>query len=162
MASYDKLKRLLPNHLDQDEQIRCSVFGAYAAKLMGKDTVRNGILAATDRRLVFYAKKLTGHDMEVFPFENISSVEHGKNLMGNTLRIFTSGNKVEMKWIRQGEFDALLAFVQARIGKRAAPPVSAPAADPLSMLKQLGELRDAGVVSTEEFEAKKAEILSRL
>jgi hypothetical protein len=29
-------------------------------------------------------------------------------------------------------------------------------------LKQLGELRDAGVVTPEEFEAKKAEILSRV
>lgn len=35
-------------------------------------------------------------------------------------------------------------------------------ADPIAQLKQLGELRDAGVVTPEEFEAKKAEILSRI
>jgi len=35
-------------------------------------------------------------------------------------------------------------------------------ADPMAQLKQLGELRDAGVVTPEEFEAKKAEILRRI
>jgi hypothetical protein len=38
-----------------------------------------------------------------------------------------------------------------------------PAADgPLDQLKKLGELRDAGILTTAEFEAKKAEILARL
>jgi hypothetical protein len=32
----------------------------------------------------------------------------------------------------------------------------------LSQIKQLGELRDAGVLTNEEFEAKKAEVLARL
>lgn len=34
--------------------------------------------------------------------------------------------------------------------------------DPMAQLKQLGELRDAGVLTEEEFQAKKADILSRL
>jgi hypothetical protein len=44
------------------------------------------------------------------------------------------------------------------------PTQAAPvlAADPMTQLKQLGELRDAGVVTSEEFEAKKVEILSRI
>jgi hypothetical protein len=35
-------------------------------------------------------------------------------------------------------------------------------ADPIEQLRRLGELRDAGVVTPEEFEAKKAELLGRL
>lgn len=38
----------------------------------------------------------------------------------------------------------------------------APNADPIEQLERLGKLRDAGVVTDEEFAAKKAEILSRL
>ncbi len=34
--------------------------------------------------------------------------------------------------------------------------------DPMAMLKQLGELRAAGILTEDEFEAKKAEILSRM
>jgi Short C-terminal domain len=44
-------------------------------------------------------------------------------------------------------------------GQQAAPVLNV---DPMAQLKQLGELRDAGVVTPEEFEAKKAEILSRV
>jgi hypothetical protein len=52
--------------------------------------------------------------------------------------------------------------------RHAVPPLpppagAAPAAeDPIALLRQLGELRDAGVLTTEEFEAKKAEILARI
>jgi hypothetical protein len=42
------------------------------------------------------------------------------------------------------------------------PPPAAPAqaqADPIEQLKQLGELRDSGVLTEAEFEAQKAKIL---
>lgn len=43
------------------------------------------------------------------------------------------------------------------------PAAAAPAAvDPMAQLRQLGELRDAGILTEEEFASKKAEILSRL
>jgi len=38
-----------------------------------------------------------------------------------------------------------------------APP--APAADPIAQLKELGELRDSGVLTDEEFAAQKAKVL---
>lgn len=39
------------------------------------------------------------------------------------------------------------------------PPPAAPAPDPIEQLKQLGELRDSGVLTEAEFEAQKAKIL---
>jgi hypothetical protein len=45
----------------------------------------------------------------------------------------------------------------------AAPtPVEDSSSDPLRQLEKLGQLRDAGVLTREEFDAKKAEILSRI
>jgi hypothetical protein len=41
----------------------------------------------------------------------------------------------------------------------APPPPSAPAADPIAQLKQLGELHASGVLTDEEFAAQKARIL---
>ncbi len=42
-------------------------------------------------------------------------------------------------------------------------PVVAPAAlDPIDQIRRLAELRNAGVLSEEEFQAKKAELLARL
>jgi hypothetical protein len=40
-----------------------------------------------------------------------------------------------------------------------APPQATPAADPVEQLKELGELRDKGVLTEEEFAAQKAKIL---
>ncbi|WP_442934915.1 SHOCT domain-containing protein [Micromonospora sp. CPCC 205558] len=42
-------------------------------------------------------------------------------------------------------------------GRLSAAPV-----DPIAQLRQLGELRDAGILTDVEFTTKKAEILSRL
>jgi hypothetical protein len=39
---------------------------------------------------------------------------------------------------------------------------TSPVADPLEAIRRLGELRDSGLISSEEFEAKKAELLARL
>jgi hypothetical protein len=38
-------------------------------------------------------------------------------------------------------------------------PAAAPAPDPVAQLKELGELRDSGVLTDEEFAAQKAKIL---
>jgi len=43
---------------------------------------------------------------------------------------------------------------------QAPAPAAAPAADPLEQLKQLGELKAAGVLTDAEFEAQKAKILA--
>jgi hypothetical protein len=40
-----------------------------------------------------------------------------------------------------------------------AAPATAPAADPVEQLKELGELRDKGVLTEEEFAVQKAKIL---
>ncbi len=42
----------------------------------------------------------------------------------------------------------------------AAPATSAP--DPMDQLRKLGELRDAGVLTPEEFDSKKADLLARM
>lgn len=55
------------------------------------------------------------------------------------------------------EAAATAAAVQAVDADESAQP-----ADPMKQLKQLGELLEAGVLTTEEFNAKKAEILSRI
>ena len=39
---------------------------------------------------------------------------------------------------------------------------AAPAADPIEQIKQLSGLRDAGAITTEEFEEKKAELLGQI
>jgi hypothetical protein len=160
MAKLDKLLDKLAEHLEEGETVETAVQGAYETKLMGNDTVRTGILAATDRRLVFYAKKMAGFDMEVFPYENISSFEMGKSMSGHTISFFASGNKVTMKWINKGDLPKLVEIVKSRMGKGAAPAAGAGAGDLADQIRKLVALRDEGLLTDEEFAAQKARLLN--
>jgi|SRR4051794_1800096 hypothetical protein len=169
MAKLDKLVEHAKAHLEPGEVIKAAAVGTYETKIMGSETVRAGILVATDRRVVFYAKKLTGYELESFPYGNISSFEQGKNMMGHNITMFASGNRVHVKWIPTDENLArLTAEVKAAMNAKHVVPQSAPQAAPaghsdvMTQLKQLGELRDVGIVTAAEFEAKKAELLARL
>ncbi len=159
MAKLSKQLDGVREHLQVGEEIIASVLGAYETKLMGNDSVRNGALIATDRRLVFYAKKLTGYDLESFPYSAISSLEISKGMMGSRVAFFASGNKVSIKWIKDAE--ALAAVIDATNSRRSAAPAP-PATDGLDavdQIKRLAELRDSGLLTDDEFQAKKTQLL---
>jgi hypothetical protein len=61
---------------------------------------------------------------------------------------------------RQAERWAEQAPPQQAPPQQAPPPAAAPAADPIEKLKELGELRDSGVLTEEEFAAQKAKLLA--
>jgi Bacterial PH domain len=81
MAKLEKLLDQAQEHLDEGEAVHATVMGTYETKKMGEDWNRKGILAATDQRLVFYAKKMGGYDLEVLPYDHISSIEASKGIM---------------------------------------------------------------------------------
>ena len=161
MANLNKLLQQLRPHLEENEKVEQAVLGTYESKLMGKDTVRPGILAASDQRLIFFAKKVMGYELEVFPYSTISSIEMGKNFMGYYLRFFASGNHVSIKWIRDEELSQFVSLVKNKMGSK---PSSSPSpkhaeTDVYDQLKKLAELKEAGIISSEEFEAKKKQLL---
>lgn len=164
MASLQKLQELVCEHLEAEEAILHSVFGAYETKMMGSDTIRNGAFFATNLRLVFYAKRTFGFDMEVYPYENISSFEIGKGLMGQKISFFASGNKVKMKWIQKSDVADFINYVKSRMGKN--PSIkdanSSNVQDIPAQIAKLAQLVDSGILSQDEFQATKAELLARM
>lgn len=115
MGKIDKLIKHAQPHLEEGENILASIMGVYETRIMKNDTVRNGIFLATNKRLIFYAKKLTGYDLEVFPYRNISSIEMGKDYMGERISFFTSGNRVCMKWINTGDVAKFIQVINQGI-----------------------------------------------
>lgn len=59
----------------------------------------------------------------------------------------------------QPYFEALRDAVESAI---ASPSTASPTSDPVGQLKGLSELRDAGILTDDEFESKKNEILRRM
>ncbi|WP_282859454.1 PH domain-containing protein [Pseudoclavibacter helvolus] len=171
MATKQKLLELASQHLEASELILASVVGTYDSKIAGQDTLRSGLLLATDLRVMFYAKKLGGFEIESFPYRNISSFEHGKSLMGHHVSLYASGNRVVVKWLQPAQdFEPFLAEVKAKMHQKAADIANVSASgtanylpeDIYAALEKLGQLRDAGVLTEDEFSAKKTELLARI
>jgi hypothetical protein len=136
----------------------------------------------TIRRTGFLARASIGKGEKRIPLASITAVQWkpaGALVNGFIQFTMGGGNETRSKFGSQttdaakdensvifikkqmAEFDALRSEIESAIVQRANP--SAPATpDHLAQLKQLGELRDAGVLSEDEFNTKKSEILGRL
>ncbi len=161
MSKLDKLVQQANEHLDVDEEVLAAVQGTYETKMMGNDAVRKGSFIATNRRLVFFAKKFTGYDLESYPYENVSSIEMSKGMMGHSITFFASGNKVHMKWIdKKQDMAGFIETVRERMKGGAATASASPAEqDAAEQIRKLAQLRDDGILTDEEFQAKKAQLL---
>jgi hypothetical protein len=168
-GSRRELKKL-DEYLWHDETVSRMASGALNGKL--------GLLIFTDRRLIFLFHGWVSQRNEDFPLDAITSISVKAGMAMATITVYSGGAKHEISSVPKDDAKAITNEIRNHIAVRggtaaipqpAAPeaPMSAATApqqqgDVLSQLKQLGELRDAGVLTNEEFEAKKAELLTRL
>jgi Bacterial PH domain/Short C-terminal domain len=155
-----EIKRLT-GYLWEGEAVEQMTTGAY-----GKGT---GLVVLTDRRLLFVQDGMLSKTTEDFPIDKVSSVQWTSGLVLGQITIFASGNKSEIKNVNKDDGKEIVDKIRHRLSAPApapalasAPPPMHTPADPMEQLKKLGELRDAGVVTDAEFEAKKADLLSRM
>ncbi len=151
--------RKLTDLLHEDEEVLNLARGQYDGK--------TGLLFVTNRRVVFTEQGMMRSRLEDFPYERISSVQTETGVLGGSIVIFVSGNRAEIKDVYPKDRAREVGeYIRTKIAPStsAAAPAPAATAGPSAMeqLKQLGELRDAGVLTAEEFEAKKTELLARL
>ncbi|MFG2574451.1 SHOCT domain-containing protein [Streptomyces sp. NPDC048481] len=115
---------------------------------------------------------------EMIPVRSISSVVTKRDgLLFTKVVVVASGNTIEFRVPHDAAPGIKALLTDLVLGKIPAPgqaspaatahpvPAAAPSAQassPVEQLRQLAELRDAGILSEEEFTAKKAEILARM
>jgi hypothetical protein len=162
-----EMKRLT-NYLWEGEPVHLMAAGRYGGG--------TGLVVLTDRRLLFVMDGMTRQTIEDFPLDNVSSVQWSAGMALGTLTIFASGNKADIDQMNKKDGKQLADTVRARLARSApapqppappmhhTPPQVAPAntSDVYEQLRKLGELRDLGVVTPEEFDQKKRELLSRI
>jgi hypothetical protein len=124
---------------------------------------KQGLVVLTNERLFFFEKSLGSETLEEFPLRSISSMQTSKKLTGERLKIHASGNDAEITHMGDGNANEITRCYRA-IGREAvpAPPSSSAPEDPITQIEKLAGLRDRGLLSNEEFEAKKADLLGRL
>lgn len=109
-------------------------------------------------------------DVELTPIRTVSSVRTEKDGLYTKVKIHATGNAIDFKFrhehaalFREQIQQLILDYGKPNPVEAPVPqPAETPAPDALEQLKKLAELRDAGVVSPEDFEAKKTELLARL
>ena len=154
--------KALPSILWEDELPEKIIQGSY--------NNGSGILVATNKRLVFVDKGLMSLKVEDFPCDKISSIQYSTGMLMGGIEIYASGNKAEIKNITKDQVKPFAEYVRARItgtSAHASATVSPPQMvsqedDPVKKLKQIKEMLDAGLIRQEEYDSKKAEILSRM
>ncbi|MFB9660070.1 SHOCT domain-containing protein [Glycomyces mayteni] len=164
--------RDLPGHLWDGETVERIAAVQYAGA--------TGVLVATDRRLLLVAHKIQAGVSEDFPYDKISSVQWTSKVASGVISVFASGTKAEVKAMFKNDGKAIADYARGRISERSALPrpnaaasAHEPPVDPASVentsgatmldqLARLGELHTSGVLTDEEFAAKKAELLKRL
>jgi Short C-terminal domain/Bacterial PH domain len=127
---------------------------------------RTGMVCLTTARLLFVDKGLLTASLNQveYPLPTIQAVSTKRSFTGETLVITSAGAISEITKLGHGQGEEITRQIHNL--KRQPPPVSAPSAvsaeDPTEMLRKLASLRDEGIISEEEFAAKKRVILDRM
>lgn len=156
MASYKKNLKLIKEHLQNNESIITSLEGIYEKN----NWIRKGILVATENRLIFFANKLIGFDLESFPFRNISSYEYGKEFMGHKIKFFASGNEVKVKWINSENLNKFNQYINSNIGQQSNSKEFIQTESVASQLEKIAILLEKNLISEDEFYKMKSNITS--
>lgn len=151
----------------------------------GTITTPNTIFA-TNRRIIVRNPTMLGlrAGTEDFPYESVTSVKLHKGVFSSEIRLRipglteTSRLPATLRWGRrdEGEIAALpkdkaeqlVRIIKEGIAGRLpgqAPPIPAApvaAVSPLDEIKKLAELKDAGLITEEEFQEKKKKLLEKI
>ena len=136
-------------------------------KPSGQDGVikHNGQFVLTNKRACFYSKAPFEEIFETIPLSKITSVETSSLMGYRVLRLHTAHDDLEFKTLEPKVlFDKLLAHLERLRNEptRGSVDLTMSAESITDQIKKLGELRDAGFLTNDEFNAKKAELLARL
>lgn len=150
--------RKLPTLIREQERVLRLASGRYESQI--------GLLAVTDQRVIFLAEAMMKSRHEDFDFHKVSSVQTDKGMVMGSVTITVSGNRATIDNMQKADAEQIGTLVRDRINRPAetvvathAPAAPAAGMDKVTMLKELADLRDQGILTPAEFDQEKAKIL---
>lgn len=151
--------------IGEDETIEVS-FEGWIGDVMGSGdkTQHNGAIVLTNKRICFIRKGLLGEVFETIPISKITSVETRSRMGWRSLNVHTSHDNLEFKTFQEkADFESLYdALERLREGNHTPNKPAAAEGDPIELIKRLASLKELGAITDEEFEQKKAALLSQI
>ncbi len=151
---------LLP-YLGKEEKILDSLSGYLKNTVPGNEPERQGMLVATDRRLIFQMREKKDEVIS-FPYSEILKVEEGSGYTGHPFEFRIRGKIYEMFATRRGNVRRIISIVKMEIERMRDGSSRPVQSDVYSEIAKLGELKDKGLITAEEYDQKKKELLTRI
>ena len=102
----------------------------------------------------------------MFPYEQINSVYNKKGIIGDRIDIAAISDAVTIDFIPKGDGKITVDKVNEMMRKVKTPQINVQTTtaniDIAGQIEKLSELKDKGILSEEEFERKKTELLEKL
>ncbi|MGV8995139.1 MAG: PH domain-containing protein [Flavobacterium sp.] len=130
----------------------------------GKGSSGNGLLVATNYRVIFIDKPTFGFGikMEDFPYDKISSVSVETGFLKGVLKIICSGNTAKIDLVvgakEFSEFIRQKTTVKPLVDQQ----IINSEPDILGQIEKLADLKAKGILTEEEFNEKKIMLLAKL
>jgi hypothetical protein len=123
-------------------------------------------LLVTDRRVVFWGRGIMSNAVDAFYHDDIFSVEGSRHLLLGEVVLNVRGAKERFTSMVKKDAPIAAKMIREQVDKHRqtknqpiAPLVTESIPD---QIKKLAELRDTGILTEDEFQKKKADLLSRL
>lgn len=148
----------LPNILEEGETVKKVAKGFYEK--------RDGILVATNKRLIFIHKGvLFGFGIEDLTYDRLTSIKYKLDLTFGTITIITSEDRMDIQRVDKEQTIAFSNYVREKIvraGNHFVNKRKKKLNESLSIadqIKKLTDLRDAGLLTDEELLVHEQKIL---
>ena len=132
----------------------------------GGDQERRGTLAVTDQRVFLQTKRVGGYDVQDFAYGLLSGCNYSAGAGLGMIELVMAGERTRVTHVLKEEAKRIGPLIrhQMALARGSSMPDAAPQAqaDPAGQLRKLAELRTAGLLTEEEFQAKRGEIINRL
>jgi Bacterial PH domain/Short C-terminal domain len=145
--------------LQPGEEVLDVTTGMVQVTRMGTRTSLSGAILVTDRRVILYTKKLGGYEMYDHVYGLLTAIDYKKGMMYGNLTLAASGDKTHVSRVPKDAVERVAKEIRARMAASHEHGRAGEVASAADEIRKLAELRAEGILTDEEFEAKKKKLL---
>jgi hypothetical protein len=163
--------KIVREYLDTDEEPEYILKGSSISIEGGNSEDRKGSLtgmartAVTQKRvLTVVPQKIMGEDTKSVSYEDMGGIDFNKGLVNKYLKFQSHGRTYKIHTTDAEKTKKALEYIRERKQKLEKEKQSSGGSDndPTEQLKNIKELHDQGVLTDEEFEEKKSDLLDKI
>ena len=162
-------RKMLYNLLEDDETLECLVGGKFGPDLgrshIARDkSLHSGVGVATDRRVIFLDAGFLSTEVAELPYSSVETISYSTGFARGGLNIAARGaTSLQMEMIQpMGQAKVFADTVRKHLnaGQTVAAPTVVQTASAMDELEKAAALYERGLLTPEEFAAKKAQLLN--